>query len=315
MAGDYGGVVALPITLTARQLELLRAARDREAPGLPLETYVARAFAAEAACVRAEPGVDERAGDAERCVVRQGEAVCVELRAGDVLRVEQTRGGQCADVLLWGAQDPTERFSAALTRSREGASPGRGASLWSAWPHERPLAEIVEDTAPGHDLLHPACTPGEYVRVGAAGEPACSLVQAAAAATWGVAAADLPEPLNLWFRPLLAADGTLGWEPRATGPGDRLELRAHTDLRAVVNPCVDDLLGCSVEPGGSIAVAHVVCGGEPAAPRVVGSAVVTHQLDLTIDDQASAAVVRAAAVRHALRHATAAGGADRGHAR
>jgi len=38
----------LQVAFTARQLALLRDARDRDDPGQPLEEYIARAFCAEA---------------------------------------------------------------------------------------------------------------------------------------------------------------------------------------------------------------------------------------------------------------------------
>ena len=41
--------VELHITLTERQLEVLRRARDRQDPAMPLERYIAYAFAAAAA--------------------------------------------------------------------------------------------------------------------------------------------------------------------------------------------------------------------------------------------------------------------------
>lgn len=301
------------VTFTARQLELLRAAREREAPGEPLERVVARAVDPDRIDVEDEPprirAADSLPGRGRApVVVVQGQAACVELRRGEHLLVQQTEGGQCADVLVWGAHDPGERFSAALTRIRESVSPGLGARLWSGWPHERPLLEISADSAPGHDLLHPACTPGEYASVGAAGEPACVLVQAEAATACGLHHVDLHDPLNLWFRPTLDASGAVGWSPTPTAPGDHVELHALEDVLVIVNPCVDDVFGCAARPRGSIAVTSPTVG---RTARLVGRPVETHALTVDLDpsaaealaampDHARAGIVRRDAVRHAL---------------
>ncbi len=301
------------VTFTARQLELLRAAWEREAPGEPLERVVACAVDPDRIDVEDEPprirAADSPPGRGRATVVVvQGQAVCIELRRGERLLVQQTEGGQCADVLVWGAHDPGERLSAALTRVREGASPGLGARLWSGWPHERPLLEVSADSAPGHDLLHPACTPGEYANVGAGGEPACALVQAEAATACGLRHVDLHDPLNLWFRPTLDVSGAVGWSPTPTVPGDHVELRALEDALVIVNPCVDDVFGCAARPGGSIAVTSP--GAERTA-RLVGRPVETHSLIVAlaqgaaealaaVPDDARAGIVRRAAVRHAL---------------
>jgi uncharacterized protein YcgI (DUF1989 family) len=241
--------------------------------------------------------------------VEQGAAASGVLHAGDVLRIEQVGGGQCVDVVLWGGDEPAERFSATLTRVREGARPTRGSVLWSGWPHERQLARIIADSASGHDLLHPACTPGEYERVGAPGSPACVLVQEEAAAAWGIHRTALPDPLNLWFRPTLSDDGRVGWQRTPTRPGDHVELRALVDLLVIVNPCVDDVFGCSSDPRGAILVGRTP--DDPGAPlRVTGAPVPVHELVVPLGPPATSALAglgdeeRARAVRTgALRHA------------
>ena len=255
--------------------------------------------------------------------VRQGEAACVQMAAHDTLRIEQTTGGQCADLLAWGRGAGSERFSPAITRSREGGSPGIGAALWSAWPHERPLLEIIADTAPGHDLLHPACTPGEYAGIGARGEPSCAALHAAAAALWDIRPDQLPDPFNLWFTASLASSGVIGWRPTQTTAGDHLELRARVDCLVIANPCVDDLFGCSTVPGGSILVTHRSVMPSTGSIHVAGSPVEVESLAIRPrrteaailaampDDLVRAQVVRRGALRHALRSAELRVGAQR----
>jgi hypothetical protein len=132
--------------------------------------------------------------------------------------------------------------------------------------------------------------------------------------------------LNLWLRGAVGADGALSWRSTPTRPGDHVELRALVDLLVVVNPCVDDVFGCSgLDPGpvrvGLLPAAGV---GEPEpqpASRVAGRPrrlrrrrpapteprpVARHELRVTIAPRLAgrgdglAARVRRAAVRDAL---------------
>jgi hypothetical protein len=178
-----------------------------------------------------------------------GAAGALELRRGDVVHVEQLVGGQCVDLVAWSLEDARERLSAARTRAVAGISPGIGDELWSGPPYERPLLVLVADSAPGHDLLFPACSAGEYAAAGCLPEPSCVGVIAASAAAWGLEPCDLPDPLNLWLRSGLAADGSLEWQSTPTVAGDHVELLALAPALVIVAPCVDDVFGCSgLEP-------------------------------------------------------------------
>jgi uncharacterized protein YcgI (DUF1989 family) len=292
------------VTFTRRQLALLAAARDQEAPGEALETLVARAAGAGGPAAAAPAADPARAADG--LVVAQGEAVAVRLVPGDVLRIAQVDGGQCADVLAWGPAGADEPLSASRTRSLEGASPTSGSRLLSAWPHERPLLEIVRDTAPGHDLLHPACSPLEYASIGAVGDPSCVAVQAEAIAAAGLEGVTPHDPLNLWFAPTLTGPrSVLGWRQTPTAPGDEVALRALCDVVVVVNPCVDDVFGCSVRPGGAIRVAV-----EPPEREIVrsGAPVPVDTLTVQLPEALPDDAVRGRAVRHALAVLGEAGG-------
>ena len=237
------------LRLSPRQQRLLADARDRCAPGRTLESFVALAVAEDDPADRPAAVVPTRPVALVDGLVAPGSAAALELRRGDVVRVEQLVGGQCVDLVAWASDDARERLSASRTRSIAGVSPGLGDSLWSGPPYERPLLALIGDSAPGHDLVFPACSAREYAAVGCLPEPSCVGVQAAAAAAWGLDASDLPDPLNLWLRADLAEDGTLGWHSTATSPGDHVTLLALAPLLVVVNPCVDDVFGCSgLEP-------------------------------------------------------------------
>ena len=246
------------IRLSGRQRRLLEAARDRVAPGEPLAAFIARAASAGeiAESGRRAPRARHATTAEPRSAthIQPGSAAALEVPGGDVIVVEQVEGGQCVDLVAWSLEDGRERLSAARTRAISGVSPGVGDALWSGPPFERPLLHLVADSAPGHDLLFPACSAREYLAAGCGAVPSCAGVQAAAAAGWGIEAAAVPDPFNLWLRGGVDGDGALTWVSTPTAPGDHVALLAAMDLLVVVNPCVDDIFGCSGFEAGPIAV-------------------------------------------------------------
>ncbi len=254
-------------------------------------------------------------------IVWPGSAAALALHRGDVVRIEQVAGGQCVDLVAWSLLDARERLSAARTRAIVGVSPGLGDDLWSGPPYERPLLALIADSAPGHDLLFPACSAREYTRVGCLPDPSCVGVQAAAAAAWGLGMADLHDPLNLWLNADVARDGSLGWRSTPTAPGDHVELAALAPVLVIVNPCVDDVFGCSgFEPGPIVVTTRASSRDDPmTAPASAITGVARplrrigqpptgaprpwHELALALPDsstRSSATDVRAAAVRFSL---------------
>ena len=312
--------------LTPRQLQLLADARDRLAPALSLEAFAARAVAEAGDPPQPYTGAPvPPTGGAEVVsgLVQPGSAVAVELQPGESVRIEQAVGGQCADVVAWALADARERLSAAHSRARAGVSPGLGDVLWSGPPFERPLLAIVADSAPGHDLLFPACSAREYASAGCVPEPSCAGVQARAVAGYGLEMADLPDPLNLWLRASVGADGALSWHSTGTVRGDHVELLALRAVLVIVNPCVDDVFGCSGleprpivvsrlpadprtpgEPVGEQSPASPVTGRARPVARVAGPApapaMVWHELTVDLPGTPGGAEARAAAVRFSL---------------
>ena len=296
--------VGTVLHLTGRQLALI----ERAARGVPVADFVDAAYEAAPAAVGGVPGASPSSLPDDAREVVPGGSATVELSRGDLLRVEQLRGGACVDLVAWSLRDHGERLSAARTRTLCGVSPGLGDLLWSGPPVERPIAVIVADSAPGHDLLFPACSPREYAHAGVDPDPSCHGVQAAAAAAYGIAPCDLPDPLDLWLRGAVTARGELDWASTPTRPGDCVELLALIDLLVIVNPCVDDVFGCSGFEPRPIAVsagpaseavrrAWLTAAQAPLGPRPA-QAQTWHRIEVASD--APSGALRAAAVRLAF---------------
>jgi uncharacterized protein len=179
-------------------------------------------------------------------VIAPGTGLALPVRRGQVLRVEQVRGGQGVDVNVFALADHRERFGASRTRAMHGLAIGVGDVLWSASPRDRPLMTLVADSAGvRHDITYPACSAFEYeFASGIAGHTSCAAIQAEAIRAWRLTPDDVHDPLNLWLESG-AVDGELWWRAAPTQPGDHVELLAHTSVLASLNPCGDDLFGSS----------------------------------------------------------------------
>ena len=91
-------------------------------------------------------------------IIEPGTGKALELRRGQILRIEQIAGRQCADFNCFNLHDYKEFFHTGRTRHLHGLHPTKGDFLWSAPPRERPMMAIIEDTAGTNDVLYPRCS-------------------------------------------------------------------------------------------------------------------------------------------------------------
>src|SRR3954464_8534927 len=127
---------------------------------------------------------------------RRGAAV--SLKAGQSIRVVNTRGGQVVD--LWAFLRSSEHMSmphSVVTLGR--IKPLPGDVLVSEL--RQPVLRLAEDRSPGtHCMLFAACDPARYRLLGAKGHhDNCADNLRAAIAPFGVALPYVPTPLNLFM--------------------------------------------------------------------------------------------------------------------
>ncbi len=183
---------------------------------------------------RSEPGT--------RIVVPAREGRGVRLPAGWRLRVVDLEGQQVADLFAFNAEDASEHASAEHTRV--GISrlfPRLGEPFLSN--RRRPILSLVADDSPGvHDMLCAACDTARYESLGVTGwHASCAENLRSVMADLGHADVAVPQPINLFMDIPIEADGTLGWRPAPTRPGDSVTLRAEMDALIVVSACPQDL--------------------------------------------------------------------------
>ncbi len=220
----------------------------------------------------------------------------VTLQAGETLRIEQLAGGQCVDLTAFERGPRCRVFSAARTRAEHGIHPTTGSRLLSAAP-EIPLLTIVDDTAPGHDLAFPACTPFEYEPLtGRRDHLNCHDIHRATQRRAGIEA-PVPDPLNLWLPSAVTDAGELRSWPAVCGPGDSVDLRACVAVTVVLSACPDDVYGSSqYEPKPVRLIVMAAANGDRRAahrPRITRrtrtprSAIARHTVEVTLPAGAS----------------------------
>lgn len=182
-------------------------------------------------------------------VVRARTAWAGLVPKGTVLRVTDVAGQQVGDLVIFRADDVTERFSQANTRKLENTLyVHEGSRLWST--KCTVLATIERDTVNRHDILSSACSPYDYpIRFGVTDHPSCLDNLRTALKQFGIGEELIPDPLNVFMRQELTGDGTLAVEPPLSGPGDHIDLRMAADCIVAISACPQDRNPCN---GGQI---------------------------------------------------------------
>ncbi|WGW03904.1 urea carboxylase-associated family protein [Tropicibacter oceani] len=190
---------------------------------------------------------------------------------GCFFRITCTDGPQVGDLNLWHAQDLSERFYSGKTRALHGTHLTTGERLWSAFPHLRPMATIVEDTLDWygidkfggavHDVIGTRCDPytGNLLQ-GTQYHHCChsNLTRALAQAT-GLRA-DQAEPhvhdvLNVFMCTGFTRDtGQYFMKASPVRPGDHLTFFAEIDLLGALSACPGG--DCSSEHSSDSAACH-----------------------------------------------------------
>lgn len=184
----------------------------------------------------------------ERKLIREvtiepGTGKALEVRRGQVLRIAQTSGRQCADFNCFNLHDYKEFFHTGRTRHLHGLHPTKGDFLWSAPPRERPMMAIIADTVGTNDVLYPRCSAFlfEY-QYGLPVHTNCHDIQAEAQREYGLTPDDVHDSFNLFMHTGVSADGHPFIAKNTAGPGDYVELLALMDVLAVPNVCGADVM-------------------------------------------------------------------------
>jgi urea carboxylase-associated protein 1 len=159
------------------------------------------------------------------------------LGRGQTLRIVDLEGKQAVDFLCYNALDPSERYSAADTMKYAGTIfLTRGHGIYSDMG--RRLFTVVEDTCGRHDTIGGCCSAeSNEVRYGVKGTPSCRQNFLRALAPFGLGKKDIVANINWFMNVPVSPDGAMAIAEGLSKPGDHVELRAETDVLAVISNC------------------------------------------------------------------------------
>jgi uncharacterized protein YcgI (DUF1989 family) len=178
--------------------------------------------------------------------LQPGTGKAFEIRAGQILRIAQTEGGQCADFNCFNLHDYKEFMHCGRTRTVHGFHPSKGTFLWSAPPRERAMMFILEDTYGRNDVLFPRCS--SYIYESAYGYDVhtnCQDIQAEAQREYGLTPDDVHDSFNLFMCTEVTGPHRATMTRQNSKPGDYVDLLALVDVLAVPNVCGSDVMRTS----------------------------------------------------------------------
>ena len=176
-----------------------------------------------------------------RQVIPAGEPWIREIQRGQYLRIVDLGGNQAVDTLFYNAHDYADRYSAQDTiREQRNLYLTAGTRLMSNFGTV--LLTIVADTCGRHDTLGGACaTESNMVRYAIEKRHmhACRQSFMKAVTEWGLGMEkrDITSNINFFMNVPVTPEGKLTFEDGISEPGKYVEMRAETDVLALISNC------------------------------------------------------------------------------
>ncbi len=176
-----------------------------------------------------------------RDLILAGDGWIYEIKAGQIFRIVDLHGNQAVDTLFYSARDTSERYSATDTIvGQRNIYLTTGTVLRSNVGNA--MLTIVADTCGRHDTLGGACaTESNQVRYAIEKRHmhACrnSFLQAVADPKWGLDKRDITANINFFMNVPVTPEGKLTFEDGISNPLKYVEMRAETDVIAVISNC------------------------------------------------------------------------------
>jgi uncharacterized protein len=173
-------------------------------------------------------------------VIPAGEPWMHEIRRGHFFRIVDLHGNQAVDTLFYNARDLSDRYSAQDTiRAQRNIYLTTGTRLMSA--NGTVLLTIVADTCGRHDTLGGACAnESNMVRYSLDKRHmhACRSSFLKAVTESGVMdKRDITSNINFFMNVPVTPEGKLTFEDGISEPGKYVEMRAETDVLALISNC------------------------------------------------------------------------------
>jgi hypothetical protein len=176
-----------------------------------------------------------------RHVIPAGDSWIHEIRRGQYFRIVDLHGNQAVDTLFYNAHNYADRYSAQDTiRAQANLYLTTGTRLMST--AGTVLLTIVADTCGRHDTLGGACA-NESNMVRYAIEKrhmhACrsSFLKAVLELDHGMTKRDIANNINFFMNVPVTPEGQLTFEDGISEAGRYVEMRAETDVLALISNC------------------------------------------------------------------------------
>jgi urea carboxylase-associated protein 1 len=167
-----------------------------------------------------------------RHVINPGDPWIYEIKQGQYFRIVDLHGNQAVDTLFYNAHDYSDRYSAQDTiQHQRNIYLTTGTKLMST--AGTVLLTIVADTCGRHDTLGGACA------IEKRHMHACRSSFLKAVTEWdhGMSKRDITSNINFFMNVPVTPEGKLTFEDGISDPGKYVEMRAETDVLALISNC------------------------------------------------------------------------------
>jgi urea carboxylase-associated protein 1 len=160
------------------------------------------------------------------------------LKKGQMMRIVDLEGKQAVDFLCYNAHNYEDRYAAADTMkiNQRGIFLSTGTVLYSVGL--TPLITIVADTCGKHDTIGGCCSAAlNTFRYGVGYQHNCRDNFLAELKKYGMGPKDIPANVNFFMYVPVGENGEMDMGPSISKPGDYVDLRADSDVLAVISNC------------------------------------------------------------------------------
>ena len=214
----------------------------------------------------------------DNCVVAPRSGKAFKVAKGQICRISLPEGPQVADLNLWNAENPKERFWASRTKQLHSAHMNPFDHFWSCLPYHRRMATVLAETieygldehgAGCHDLLGTRCDSTIHrMLTGEQLDYCCHDNLLRAASPFGLSESDIHDVLNVFqVTGLTRREDSYFVKPCPAEKGDFFEFYAEINLLCAVSAC----------PHGDMS-------GPIWGPDAVDTSMICRPLEITIYD-------------------------------
>lgn len=174
--------------------------------------------------------------------VPAGESRAIEVKAGQILRIEAKEPGAVASMFGFSRVNADVYMSVHHTRVFSNSYVLQ-AGMRIVSNRRRAMMVLGKDSSGKHDLLLPASTNAYLAEQGYVGQTGCVESVGAVIDTLGLRPPKMPDPINLFMHAALHRDGRIEPLPNTTRAGDFVACRVVTDMVFIVSACCTGIAG------------------------------------------------------------------------